>query len=554
MNAQPKKIAAAIALLAAGLAAGWGLATWRSPSHTASGQAATPATSAASAERQVLYWYDPMKPDMKFDKPGKSPYMDMPLQPKYADEAGGAAGGTGVAVSPQAVQSLGLRVATAEKQALESRVDAVGTVQLNERDVSIVQARAAGFVERVYARAPGDVIGAGAPLADVLHPEWLAAQQEYLAVRATGDAELARAARQRLVLLGMTAGLIERVERSGQPLATTTISTPSGGLIAELMVRQGMTVEGGMTLARINGLSTVWVEAALPEVQAASVAVGQPATVRLAAAATEPLRGKVSAILPEANAETRTLRVRIELPNPGQRLRAGMFAQVQLQGGMQGEAVTVPAEAVIRTGRRALVYVLDAPGRYRPVEVELGPEVGERIVVRRGIEPGQQVVASGQFLIDSEASLRGIVAQAGAGTSSSPAALAAAPGHEGAHGAASATPNPKTSQPAAAANTFETSGRVVEVEGDTITLDHQAVPALKWPAMTMPFKLERSGMAKGLKSQDAVRFSFRMQGDEAVVVAIARDTAPPSKPAPAAAPAPAPSQDAHAGHGTGGRQ
>ncbi|MDZ5455650.1 efflux RND transporter periplasmic adaptor subunit [Azohydromonas lata] len=544
MNTQPKKIALAVVLLAAGMAAGWGLATWRAPSHTGT-DAAAAAAPAASAERQVLYWYDPMKPDMKFDKPGKSPYMDMPLQPKYADEAGGGAAAGGVAVSPQAVQALGLRVATAEKQTLATTVDAVGTVQLNERDVSIVQARANGFVERVYARAPGDVIAAGAPLADVLHPEWLAAQQEYLAVRATGDAALTAAARQRLVLLGIPAGLVERVERENRPVATTTITTPGGGLIAELMVRQGMTVAPGMTLARINGLSTVWVEAALPEVQASSVVIGQPASVRLAAAPGEALRGKVLAVLAEANAETRTLRVRIELPNPGQRLRAGMFAQVQLQGGAQGEAVTVPAEAVIRTGRRALVYVVDAPGRYRPVEVELGPEVGERIAVRRGIEAGQQVVASGQFLIDSEASLRGIVAQAAAGTAPAPAALAAPPGHEGAHGAAPmAAATPKATQPAAAAPSYETRGKVVEVDGNTITLDHQAVPALKWPPMTMPFKLERPGLARGLKGEDPVRFSFRMQGDEAVVTAIARDGAAPAKPAAA----PVPAQDAHAGH------
>ncbi|NML16957.1 efflux RND transporter periplasmic adaptor subunit [Azohydromonas caseinilytica] len=524
MNTQPKKIVAAIALLAAGVAAGWALATWRAPSHGAADQAAA----AASAERQVLYWYDPMRPDQKFDKPGKSPFMDMQLVPKYADEAGGAAAAGGVSVSPQAVQALGLRVATAEKRSLGMVVDAVGTVQLNERDVSIVQARANGFVERVYARAPGDVIAAGAPLADVLHPEWLAAQQEYLAVRATGDAALTAAARQRLTLLGMPSSLVERVERSGRPVATTTITTPGGGLIAELMVRQGMTVTAGMTLARINGLSTVWVEAALPEAQAGSVSVGQPATVRLAADTGEPLRGKVSAILPEANAETRTLRVRVELPNPGLRLRAGMFAQVQLQGSAQGEAVTVPTEAVIRTGRRALLYVVDEPGRYRPVEVELGPEVSERIVVRRGIEAGQQVVASGQFLIDSEASLRGIVAQAGSAAATPPAALAAPPGQ-------AATPQASPGA-AATARQYDTRGVVVEIDGDTITLEHEAVPALKWPPMTMPFKLEKPELARGLKPKDPVRFTFRSDDGDSVVTAIERQAAP-----------------GHAGHGTGGR-
>jgi Cu(I)/Ag(I) efflux system membrane fusion protein len=177
--------------------------------------------------------------------------------------------------------------------------------------------------------------------------------------------------------------------------------------------------------------------------------------------------------------------------------------------------------------------------------------VGEHLAVRRGIEAGQQGVASGPFLNDSVASLRGIVAQAAAGTAPALAALAAAPGHAGPHESAPATAADKASRPAAAPASYETRGKVVEVDGDTITLDHQAVPALKWPPMTMPFKLQRPGMAQGLKGEDPVRFSFRMQGDEAVVTAITRDGAAPAKPA---APAPASAPDAHAGHGKGSGQ
>jgi Cu(I)/Ag(I) efflux system membrane fusion protein len=377
-----------------------------------------------------------------------------------------------------------------------STIDVVGTVGLNERDVGIVMARANGFVERVHGRAPGDVIAAGAPIADLLMPEWLAMQQEFLAVRATGDAVLTAAARQRLVLLGMPEALIEQVLQSGRALATQTVTAPIGGLLAELMVRQGMTVGMGMPLARINGLSTVWVEAAVPEPLAAGVAPGQGAEVRLNALPGQVIRGRVAAVLPEANRDTRTLRVRVELPNPGLKLRAGMFAQVALQGASQGEALTVPAEAVVRTGRRALVYLLEAGGRYRPLEVELGPEVGERIVVRKGLERGQQVVASGQFLIDSEASLQGLTTRA-------------------------ATP-PLVSE-------HEVTGTVVEVERDAVTLDHAAVPALKWPAMSMPFRLERSDLAKGMQPGDKVRFRFRQQGDESIVTAIRRADAATGK-------------------------
>lgn len=485
MNASLNKtVAAGAVMLLVGLGAGWALSQWRS--HGAAASAAS--APAPAGGRQVLYWYDPMVPTQRFDKPGKSPFMEMDLVPRYADEAA-AGGGSAVVVSPQAVQSLGLRVAAVEARTLRPSLDVVGSVGLNERDVSIVQARANGFVERVHPRAPGDVITAGAPLAEVLHPEWLAAQREYLAVRDTGDAALAQAARTRLVLLGMPERLIAQIDASGQPQAVTTITAPSGGLIAELMVRQGMTVAAGMTLARINGLGTVWVEAAVPEALGAALRLGQAAELRLPAFPGEVLRGTVAAVLPEASRETRTLRVRIEVPNRGGRLRAGMFAQVRMQGaGQGGEVLTVPVEAVIRTGRRALVYVVEEPGRYRPVEVELGAEVDGRVAVAKGLAAGQQVVASGQFLIDSEASLQGL-----------------------------------TTAPAPVEHS--TRGRVVELDAASITLDHEPVPALKWPAMTMPFQLAQPALAKGLKAGDAVRFRFKQQGDEHIVTAIERDAA-----------------------------
>ncbi len=415
MNAHSKRLVFALSLLAAGAGLGWGAAWWRGAApHSAAPLAAQPSSLAASApsERKVLYWFDPMAPTQQFDKPGKSPFMDMQLVPRYADEEGaGPVDAPELTVSRQAVQALGLRLARVEKRQFGAAVEAVGTVQLNERDVSIVQARTAGFVERVYARAPGDVVAAGAPLVDLLNPEWNGAQREYLAVRATGDAPLAQAARQRLLLLGMPAATVERVERSGQPLSLQTITAPAGGVITELSVRAGMTVAPGMTLARINGLGTVWLEAALPEAQAALIQPGQLVEARFPALPGQVVKGRVAAVLPEASRETRTLRVRIELPNPGQRLNPGLFAQVTLRG-PQREAMVVPAEAVIRTGRRALVYVSDSPGRYRPVEVQIGEQVDERIVVLSGLSEGQQVVASGQFLVDSEASLQGVMARA----------------------------------------------------------------------------------------------------------------------------------------------
>jgi Cu(I)/Ag(I) efflux system membrane fusion protein len=490
------RVLSGLLLLGLGGLAGWGLSQWRMTHAPVADTAA--AASAPAAERKVLYWYDPMVPTQRFDRPGKSPFMDMQLVPRYADEGEAAAGQGGtLAVSTQAQQALGLRLATVERRSLGAAVEAVGTVMLNDRDVSIVQARSAGFVERVYARAPGDVVAAGAPLVDVLNPEWLGAQQEYLAVKATGDAALAQAARSRLVLLGMPEALIARAERTGQSIALYTITAPAGGVITELMVRQGMSVAPGMTLARINGLGSVWLEAAVPESLAATIQPGQAVEARFAALPGEVIKGKVAAVLPEANRDTRTLRLRIELPNPGQRLKAGMFAQVSLRGAAR-EALVVPAEAVIRTGKRALVYVSEPPGRYRPVTVEIGEQVDELIVVRGGLAAGQQVVASGQFLVDSEASVQGVMAR-GAPVAAS-AAAASAP---------------------AAMGLYRTTGVIVEIEPDSLTLEHAAVPALKWPAMTMPFKLGDKAMASGLKKGQSVEFSFDKQGDDYRITAIA---------------------------------
>jgi Cu(I)/Ag(I) efflux system membrane fusion protein len=432
MRLQVRPLLLAVSLLALGAVAGYGLSQWRTApaaAPTTASPAALPAptAAAAAAERKVLYWYDPMVPGQKFDKPGKSPFMDMALVPRYAEEAAAATpSGPTLGVSTAAEQALGVRLATVEQRHIGASAEASGTLQLSERDIAIVQARTAGFVEHVHPHAPGDVIAAGAPLVELMNPDWLGAQQEYLAVRATGDAALAQAARARLRLLGMTAALVDEVQRSGRPQALQTITAPIGGVITELAVRSGMTVAPGMTLARINGLATVWLEVALPEAQAALARPGLAVQARFAAFPDEVFHGRIAAVLPEANRDTRTLRLRIELPNPRGRLQAGLAAQVRLQG-PQAEALVLPTEAVIRTGRRALVYVVDAPGRFRPVEVEVGAEVDDRIVIRSGLQAGQQVVASGQFLVDSEASLQGVLARAPAAPASAmPAAASGA--------------------------------------------------------------------------------------------------------------------------------
>ncbi|HWU61523.1 MAG TPA: efflux RND transporter periplasmic adaptor subunit [Ensifer sp.] len=463
--------AAGIALVAG--TAGFGLA------HL--GKPASPSAAKSADNRKVLYWYDPMVPGQHFDKPGKSPFMDMQLVARYAGDADPGQGG--VQIDPARLQSLGMRLATVQSGDFAEDFTVAGQLDFNQRDVAIVQARANGFVQRVHARAPGDVVGAGAPIADILVPSWGAAQSEYLAVRQTGDATLEAAARQRLVLLGMPQGLIDSVAKTGRPVTTITITTPIGGTIQTLDVRQGMTVSMGQTLAQVSGLSSVWLTAAVPETQAGHIKVGQPVTADLTAFPGEPVSGRVSAILPTAQADSRTLSVRIELPNSGGKLRPGMFATVHLNG-TTSSALFIPSEALIRTGKRNLVMLADGKGRFTPAEVQVGRENGDRTEVLAGLNEGDKVVASGQFLIDSEASLAGINARPlTAATSASP------------------TLN-------ASATVYVTRGRIEQLKGDSITLSHEPVPAIGWPAMTMTFKLKSIALAQGMKTGDLVSFSF----------------------------------------------
>ena len=377
--------------------------------HTGSQQDGRSAAAAATdGKGKILYYYDPMVPQEHYDNPDSLSSMGMKTVPKYAD-AGGviASGPPAVTVDPAAAQNLGIRLATATAGTLAGTLDVTGTVDFNQRDVAIIQARAAGFVQRVYGRAPGDVIPAGAPIADVLVPEWGGAQAEYAAVSRTGDRALIAAAAQRLRLIGIPGG-------SARGRGVTTIRSPIGGVIQTLDARAGVTLAPGQTLAQVNGLGAVWLNAAVPEVRAADVRVGQAVTAELTGFAGERFTGRVIAVLPTTQAESRTLTVRVELPNRGARLRPGMFATVHL-GETARSALLVPSEAVIRTGKRTLVMLAESKGRFRPAEVQVGHEAGGQTEIIAGLRAGEKVVASGQFLLDSEASLTGIAARPIAG-------------------------------------------------------------------------------------------------------------------------------------------
>lgn len=447
---------------------------------------ATAPAASGPADKKVLYWHDPMVPGQRFDKPGKSPFMDMQLVPVYADSD--SADG-GVKVSPTVQQNLGIRTATVRKADVSSSFDAVGAVQFDERLNVAVQTRVAGYVERLAVRAPMEQVRKGQALATIFAPEWLGPQNELLALKRAGvSLDLIAAARDRMRAVSIPDALIAQSETSGTAQARFTLSAPVNGVVAELGVREGVAVSPGMTLFRIAGLEKVWAVAEVPEAQAIRLTRGQKVKAVLQADASQTFDGELKEILPQVSASTRTLQARFEVDNKSGKLTPGMLLRLQVAGPSSSRLV-VPSEAVIRTGKRAVVLMRKENGSFESRDVSLGQEVGEDLEVIQGLSEGEKVVASGQFLIDSEARLRSVT-----GSMSAPAAEA---------------PASAASMSAATSGVFVGEGKVESVDADGITISHGPIAALKWPSMTMGFGKPNAKAFADIKPGDTVRFEFK---------------------------------------------
>ncbi|HHQ6601736.1 TPA: efflux RND transporter periplasmic adaptor subunit [Serratia fonticola] len=433
--------------------------------------AAQPAS--GGAERQVLYWYDPMVPGQRFDKPGKSPFMDMELVPRYADEQQDDGG---VTISARQQQNLGVRTAAAQLRELNLQLDAYGSVATDERGVQVIAARANGLIDKLYVRASQQQVKKGQALAQLWIPDWSAAQQEYLAIRKLGDSALTSAARQRLALQFMPEAIIRQVERSGQPQTRITITAPESGFINKLDAREGMQVTATQGLFELASLDPVWMVIDYPQAQAGLLQVGDAVAASSASWPGERFTGEVSELLPNVDPLTRTFKARIVLKNPQQRLKPGMYLQVQLaQNAGAKPVLAIPQEALIGSGDRNRVLVAEGNGHFVPVDVVAGLAQDGWVEIKQGLQAGQQVVTSGQFLIDSEASMR--------------SALPQMAGQAG-------------------VKQYQTLGVVEAVDGATVTLSHDPVAELQWPAMTMDFTLPAGGLPGGIGIGSKVMFHF----------------------------------------------
>ena len=499
MNKHLTLALAAVALIGAGLGAGYWFGGHRSPaggadstaSHGTSTGIAAGTAGAESAGKKPLYYFDPMYPQQRFDKPGKSPFMDMALQPAYSDD--GADAGS-VRISPRIVQNLGIRTTLVSSGSIDKKVQVVGAVVFDERAVVVVQARVNGYIEKLFVRAPLDPVARGQPLAEILAPDWVSAQEEYLALKNSplANPSLRQAARQRLNVLGMPEATIAAIDADGRTRPRITLTAPVSGVIGELAVREGMTVMPGAMLFRINGLTTVWINADVPETQVAWLKPGSTVEASVPAYPGDVFKGRVTALLPEVNAGTRTLKARIEVANPQGRLAPGMFATIDVTAAPRQEVLLVPSEAVIQTGKRTVVLVADTASdgkqQFAPVDVEIGAEANGMTEIKSGLAKGTKVVLSGQFLLDSEASLKATGTRMGDST------------RDGAPAAANA---PAANAPAA---THPGEGKVEKIGKDAVTLSHGPIPTLKMGAMTMDYILPKSGVPADIKEGSVVTF------------------------------------------------
>jgi RND family efflux transporter MFP subunit len=478
--------------------------TRRAPS-TSPGGADPHATHAAAEE----VWTCPMHPEVREHGPGKCPKCGMelvkeePARQPAATPAPVETPRAGIQLDTRRQQLIGVRTARVEQGAIDRTIRAVGLVRYDETRLSDVNLKLDGWVQKLHVDYTGQAIRRGQPLLDLYSPELLATQDEYLLALstretmqqstipdATAQAErLVESARQRLTLWDLPAEAIARLDKTRKADATVTFRSPVTGFVIEKPVVEGMRVMPGQTLYKVADLSAVWVEADVYESDAPFLKVGMPASVTVDARPGEVLRGRSVYIYPFVEEKTRTLKVRLAFANPNVRLKPGMYANVEMQSSL-GRGLTVPADAVLDSGRGQLVFVAEGEGHYEPRKVQVGQRLGDRVQILEGLKQGDEVATGAAFFLDSESQLR---AAAGGWESTAPppsgAATAAALSIELRVG-----PEP----PRTGENTFE--ARVTDAAGRAITdaqvavvLSMPAMPAMNMPAMRSEARLAHAG-------------------------------------------------------------
>lgn len=355
-----------------------------------------------SREEKILYWVAPMDANYRRDKPGKSP-MGMDLVPVYDQPEQSS---DAVHISAAVQQNIGVKTVKVLRGELQPKVSTVGYVEYDEDAISHIHIRTEGWVEKLIIRAVGERVKNGQLIAEIYSPEIIRAQQDFIQVLAQDGSSLSRAAERNLMALGMSRTQLQRLRKTRKVTQTLKIYAPQDGIVERMMVRDGMFVTPKDELFSLVKLSSVWIQASVFERQAKSIAEGQAMTAILNAFPQRQWSGKVDYIYPELDEMTRTLRVRLRVPNDDRKLKKGMYAEVNINVDKINNVLIIPRQAVIRDAQQERVIVALGEGRFQAREVITGAEVNEQVAVLSGLKEGEEIVTSAQFLIDSEASLK----------------------------------------------------------------------------------------------------------------------------------------------------
>ncbi|APG27189.1 efflux transporter periplasmic adaptor subunit [Syntrophotalea acetylenivorans] len=371
----------------------------------------------SKGERKIKYWAAPMDPTYIRDEPGKSP-MGMDLVPVYEDEA---PSGATIAIDPVTAQNMGVRTASVERRDLHRLIRTVGTVDYDEPNVTSINAKVDGWIEKLHVAETGQIVKKGQPLLEIYSPKLVAAQQEYLlALRnrsalkdssfaeiAAGGARLAEAARQRLRYWDISSWQIRQLEKTGKVRKTLTLYAPYKGVVTMKMAMPGQHIKAGQELFQIGDISKVWIYADIYEYELPWIKVGQQAEVLLPYVGDKSLTAEISTIYPYVEPKTRTVKARLEFDNPGLELKPDMYVNVRIQAQKVQDALAVPGEAVLNSGEKQTVFVALGGGKFEPREVKTGVQDQDGYIeITQGLLDSEKVVTSAQFLFDSESKLR----------------------------------------------------------------------------------------------------------------------------------------------------
>jgi len=483
------------------LAAAIGGGYWLGSRGTTVSDAGTQAAGATKEGRKVLYYRNPMGLPDTSPAPKKDS-MGMDYIPVYEGDALPQAAPAGtVRIAPEKQQLLGVRTESAAERELLRTVRAVGTIQPNERLLYRVTPRFEGWIERLHVNTTGQAVTRGQPLMEVYSPELVSAQEEYLiALRAIEQTKASGAEAQavmkrvaessvrRMRNFGVLEAELEKLRREGQARDTITLRSPANGVVTQKPSVQGMRFMPGELLYEVADLSIVWLLAEVAERDLGLVKLGQPVTLRIVAYPDREFSGKVVFIPPTLDADTRTARVRVELPNPQGLLKPAMYAEADLATGhARGRALAVPESAVLDSGTRQALLVQRAPGLFEPREVKLGMRADGYAEVLEGVKPGEEVVVRANFLIDAESNLK--------------AALSAF----------DAKAPPQVHRGAGTVT-------ALDPKAGTVELEHGPMPSLGWPAMTMEFGVADKALLQGLKPGDRVEFQVAARAEGEYVI------------------------------------